>query len=229
MEKEIKVLIADDSAEYAQRLGEMLEADSKIKVCGIAKDGFQVIERTDILKPDVLIMDIVLSNLDGIGVLERLKAKNLAHMPRIIVASGIRQEKLAQDCINLGADYYMVKPISYESIVSAIKRIYNESCAHLTVGKNKGAEEVVDVETLVTEMIHEIGIPAHIKGYQYLRHSIMMVMENLDVINSITKKLYPTVAEDFHTTSSRVERAIRHATSDRTRALPLRILRLKRW
>ena len=105
----------------------------------------------------------------------------------------------------------MVKPIRHQSIISTIKRIHSESCTQLLIGKNRGKEETVDVETLVTEMIHEIGIPAHIKGYQYLRHSIMMVMENLDVINSITKKLYPTVAEDFHTTSSRVERAIRHA------------------
>ena len=211
MEKEINVLIADDNTEYAKTLGGYLEADSKINICGIAKDGFQVLEMVDILKPDVLIMDVVLSNLDGIGVLERFKSKNMAHMPKIIVSSVLRLEKLAQDCINLGVDYFMVKPVNYESIISTIKRLYNESHSQLIPGKGVKNDEVVDVETLVTEMIHEIGIPAHIKGYQYLRHAIMMVIENLDVINSITKKLYPTVAEDFNTTASRVERAIRHA------------------
>lgn len=211
MEKEINVLIADDNTEYAKTLGGYLAADSKINICGIAKDGFQVLEMVDILKPDVLIMDVVLSNLDGIGVLERFKSKNMAHMPKIIVSSVLRQEKLAQDCINLGVDYFMVKPVNYESIISTIKRLHNEGRSQLIPGKGVKNDGVVDVETLVTEMIHEIGIPAHIKGYQYLRHAIMMVIENLDVINSITKKLYPTVAEDFNTTASRVERAIRHA------------------
>ena len=215
MEKQIRVLIADDNKEYADTLSRNLATDYKINVCGIAYDGFQVLEMVDILKPDVLILEIVLPSLDGVGVLERLSHKKLEKRPQIIVSSSLRQDKIAQSCMNLGADYFMVKPVNFESLIGAIKR----SCGELSIGGgallnnsfSKQQRAVMDTETMVTEIIHEIGIPAHIKGYQYLRHSIMLVIENLDVINSITKKLYPTVASDFNTTASRVERAIRHA------------------
>lgn len=213
MEKQIKVLIADDDKEYAEALGSRLSMDYQIQVCGIAYDGFKVIEMVDILKPDVLVMEIVLPNLDGIGVLERLKCKNIEHMPKILISSAIKQDKLAQNCINLGAEYYMVKPVSYESIAATIKRMMEEPIrpANIAAKRVPPVEQHIDVETMVTEMIHEIGIPAHIKGYQYLRNAIMLVIDNLDIINSITKRLYPTVASNFNTTSSRVERAIRHA------------------
>ena len=215
MEKQIRVLIADDNKEYADTLSRNLATDYKINVCGIAYDGFQVLEMVDILKPDVLILEIVLPSLDGVGVLERLSRKKLEKRPQIIVSSSLRQDKIAQSCMNLGADYFMVKPVNFESLIGAIKRSCGEMSfgggALLNNGFPKQQRAVMDTETMVTEIIHEIGIPAHIKGYQYLRHSIMLVIENLDVINSITKKLYPTVASDFNTTASRVERAIRHA------------------
>ena len=214
MEKIISVLIADDNKEYAEKLGRNLGTDFKINVCGIATDGFQVIEMVDILKPDVLILDVVLSSLDGVGVLERLSLKKMEKRPKIIVSSSIRQDRLAQSCMNLGADYFMIKPVNFESLIGAVKR----SCGEVSFGggsySNSGlssSKPFMDTETMVTEIIHEIGIPAHIKGYQYLRYSIMLVIDNLDVINSITKKLYPTVASHFGTTASRVERAIRHA------------------
>lgn len=215
MEKQISVLIADDNKEYADILAKSLSADYKIKICGTAYDGFQVLEMVDILKPDVLIMEIVLPSLDGVGVLERLSRKKMEKRPKIIISSSLKQDKLAQSCMNLGAEYFMVKPVNFESLIGAVKR----SCGENTFGVfgeksgnfSKSDKPLMDTETMVTEIIHEIGIPAHIKGYQYLRHSIMLVIDNLDVINSITKKLYPTVASDFNTTASRVERAIRHA------------------
>lgn len=218
MEKQINVLIADADIEYAELMSRNISGDFKINVCDIVTNGYQVIEKVDILKPDVVIMDVVLPNIDGIGILERLKAKKQEfenfYMPKIIVLSTFKQDKIAQDCINLGANYYMVKPISYDSIRSTVKRLCDtveDKKAGFAFSKKLSSGETLDVETMVTEIIHEIGIPAHIKGYQYLRHAIMLVIENLDVINSITKTLYPTVAQDFHTTSSRVERAIRHA------------------
>lgn len=214
MEKQIRVLIADDNKEYADTLSRNLTTDYKINVCGIAYDGFQVLEMVDILKPDVLILEIVLPSLDGVGVLERLSLKKMEKRPKIIVSSSLRQDKIAQSCMNFGADYFMVKPVNFESLIGAIKRSCGEVAFGGVIANNgfpKQAKPVMDTETMVTEIIHEIGIPAHIKGYQYLRHSIMLVIENLDVINSITKKLYPTVASDFNTTASRVERAIRHA------------------
>lgn len=214
MEKQISVLIADANKEYAETLSRNLTTDYKLSVCGIAGDGFEVLEMVDILKPDVLILEIVLPNLDGVGVLERFSYKKLEKRPKIIVSSSLRQEKIAQSCMNLGADYFMLKPVNFESLIGAIKRSCGESViigGTLQHSEIKKAKPVMDTETMVTEIIHEIGIPAHIKGYQYLRYSIMLVIENLDIINSITKKLYPTVAKHFNTTASRVERAIRHA------------------
>lgn len=215
MEKQISVLIADSNKEYAESLSKNLSTDYKINVCGIANDGFQVLEMVDILKPDVLILEVMLPNLDGVGILERLSYKRLEKRPKIIVSSSFIQENIAQNCMSFGADYFMIKPINVESLIGAVKRCCGESVFSGSVvqhnGFSKTKQPVMDTETMVTEIIHEIGIPAHIKGYQYLRHSIMLVIENLDVINSITKKLYPTVATDFKTTPSRVERAIRHA------------------
>ncbi|MBE7031827.1 MAG: sporulation transcription factor Spo0A [Ruminococcaceae bacterium] len=218
MEKQIKVLIADADTNYAQNLSREISTDFKIKVCEIVSNGYQLIERVDILKPDVVIMDVVLPNIDGVGVLERFKSKQREFdnftMPKVIVLATFKHDKTAQECINLGASYYMVKPVGPDNIRHTIKRLCNlneDKFSMLGIGKKYEMSETIDVETMVTEMIHEIGIPAHIKGYQYLRHAIMLVIENLDIINSITKTLYPTVAQDFRTTSSRVERAIRHA------------------
>ena len=210
MEKQIKVLIADNERSYGEMLKKQLEADYRFSVCALVSDGFEVLEKVELLKPDVLIMDLILPSLDGIGVLERLKMRQGKNSPMIIISSSIRKEKIAQSCINLGAEYYMVKPLNIESLINTIKLFHESDDA---VGKiiGKSHSSALDIETMVTKTIHEIGIPAHIKGYQYLRHAIMLVVENLDVINSITKKLYPTVAKDFGTTSSRVERAIRHA------------------
>ncbi len=217
MDKQINVLIADADVEFAERLSRSITGDFKINVCDIVSNGYQVIEKVDIMKPDVLIMDLVLPNIDGIGILERLKSKKQEfenfYMPKIIVLSTFKQDKTAQDCINLGADYYMVKPVSFDSLRSTVRRLCDaaEDKKVSALNRKHSIQDSYDVETMVTEIIHEIGIPAHIKGYQYLRHAIMLVIDNMDIINSITKTLYPTVAQDFKTTPSRVERAIRHA------------------
>lgn len=213
MEKQIKVLLADADAEYTNAMAKQLSEDFNINVCGIASDGFQVLEMVDINKPDVVIMNVILPRLDGISVLERMSNKNSDNVPKFIMASSLQREDIAQNCIGLGAEYYMLKPISCECVAKAVKRLMSGKAApprESAIQKFR-SDGSCDVETMVTDIIHEIGIPAHIKGYQYLRHAIIMVIDNLDVINSITKKLYPSVAEDFHTTSSRVERAIRHA------------------
>lgn len=218
MEKQINVLIADTNKADAEMLSRNITGDFKIKVCEIVNNGYTLIERIDILKPDVVIMDVVLPNIDGIGILQRLKNKRREFenfvMPKVIVLSTFKHDRTAQDCMDLGASYYMVKPVATDAICNTIRRLC-DTTPQAKLGALQGKKyeicENPDVETMVTEIIHEIGIPAHIKGYQYLRHAIMLVIDNLDVINSITKTLYPTVAEDFHTTSSRVERAIRHA------------------
>ena len=218
MEKQINVLIADADMDSAERLRRSITGDFKFNVCAVVNNGYHVIEKVDILKPDVVIMDVVLPNIDGFGILERFKNKRHEfdnfYMPKVIVLSSFNDDRTAQDCMNLGASYYMVKPVNAEGICNAIKRICNspeDKKPGVSFARRFSNIENLDVETMVTEIIHEIGIPAHIKGYQYLRHAIMLVVDNLDVINSITKTLYPTVAQDFRTTPSRVERAIRHA------------------
>ncbi len=210
MEKQIKLLIADSDLNYAQNLRNKLEEDYRFSVCAIASDGYEVMEKIEIMKPDVLIMDLVLPSLDGLGVLERIKLRNTDNLPMIIISSSMSKERIAQNCIDLGAEYYMVKPLNVDSLINAIMMFYSDNTKSGSI-IGRGNREPRDIELMVTETIHEIGIPAHIKGYQYLRHAIILVVNNLDIINSITKKLYPAIAKDFNTTSSRVERAIRHA------------------
>ena len=219
MDKKINVLVADSDINAGELLARGLESDFKINVMEIVTNGYQLIEKVDILKPDAVVMDIVLPNIDGIGVLERFKSKRQEFdnfvMPKIIILSAFSHGKTAQTCMDLGASYFMLKNIGVGTVIETIRRLCDktEDEKRITTAGGRKYEicENPDVETMVTEIIHEIGIPAHIKGYQYLRHAIMLVIDNLDVINSITKTLYPTVAQAFRTTSSRVERAIRHA------------------
>lgn len=214
MEKKISVLIADNDIKAAEEMKVHITADFSISRCEIATDGFQVIEKVDTTKPNVLILNLQLPKMDGNAILERFSSRKSDNKPKIIVLSAVANDMLIRECMEAGADYFMLKPVSYENLAGTIKRL----CSKESVIAEKAAVMMPnmlgrkpDIETMVTRTIHEIGIPAHIKGYQYLRHAIMLVIDNLDIINSITKKLYPTVAQDFSTTSSRVERAIRHA------------------
>lgn len=214
MEKNISVLIADSDMKAAEEIKMHLSADFSIGRCEIATDGFQVIEKVDTTKPNVLVLNLQLPKMDGTAILERLASRKAENRPKIIVLSAVASDALIRESVESGADYFMLKPVSYENLATAIKRV----CGKAVYSADKTMTMLPnfiggkpDVETMVTRTIHEIGIPAHIKGYQYLRHAIMLVIDNLDIINSITKKLYPTVAQDFETTSSRVERAIRHA------------------
>ena len=217
MEKQINVLIADSDAFFAEQMKQWVMDDFQYNVCDVVDNGYKVIERVDILKPDLLIMDMNLPSIDGIGVLHRLKEKEKGFdnfvMPKVIAISAFKSDEMLQMCSDYGVSYFMKKTF----IDTEFKRVIN-----IVTGKNVEKSvttfsndlkigEKYDTETLVTDIIHQIGIPAHIKGYQYLRHAIMLAIENLDIINSITKTLYPTVAQDFKTTASRVERAIRHA------------------
>lgn len=214
MERKISVLIADDSQEYAAAAEKYLKTDSDIEVIGCAYDGAEALEMVKLCKPDVLLLDIVMPNIDGIGVLERLQY--IQNPPRVIVVTAAATENIAQQCFALNASYFLAKPVEFESLLHRIK-MFGVS---MTDSGNKtekefslpgGGKNTPDMETLVTNIIHEIGIPAHIKGYQYLRYAIMLVVDNLEIINSITKELYPNVAKKYSTTPSRVERAIRHA------------------
>ena len=222
MKEKITVLIADDNQEFSKTLATYLGNEKDMEVVGIAKDGVEAIEQIKELLPDVAILDVIMPHLDGLGVLENINNSNIVKAPICIMLSAVGQDKITQKAISLGADYYVVKPFDIELLIKRIREIKNfrplpnnnfitreaPVRKYIEISDNKSPE---NLEALVTNIIHEVGVPAHIKGYQYLREAIMMVIKDIDVLNQITKSLYPQIAQRFDTTPSRVERAIRHA------------------
>lgn len=205
-QKAIKVLIADDNKTFCKEMKESLEQYNNIKIVGVAFDGKEAYDLILETNPDIVILDIVMPNLDGFGVLSKINESSLIKKPQVIIMSAISSDRLMNYAITRGAQYYIIKPINYHTLVQTIVSLQQDSIFKAKTGKSKQ-----DIEQIVTETIHKIGVPAHIKGYQYMREAIMMVIKDLDAINSVTKILYPTVAKKYNTTSSRVERAIRHA------------------
>lgn len=186
---------------------------------GIAKDGLEALRLIDREKPDILVLDIIMPHLDGLGVLERLNESNSQEIPKVIVLSAVGQDAITQRAIALGASYYMVKPFDFNIFIDRLKQIYDmESSSikdpdstYFEVKEENSNYRERDLETKITKIIQEIGIPAHIKGYLYIREAITMVIDDMDYLGAVTKELYPAVANRFNTTPSRVERAIRHA------------------
>lgn len=223
MNKKIKVLIADDNYDFGITLRRFLSKDEEIEVVGIARDGEEAYTQIITQKPDVCLLDVIMPHLDGIGVLEQLAKTQLDKKPICIMVSAVGQDKITQKAIALGADYYVVKPFDITLLIQRIKEIKNYNPEELkkaiTSSKElksqyiyvKNENDKDNLEALVTNIIHEVGVPAHIKGYQYLREAIIMVVNNINIINQITKQLYPEIAFKYNTTPSRVERAIRHA------------------
>lgn len=228
MNEKITILIADDNNEFANTLTEYLNADEDMQVVGMAKNGNEAYDMIISAKPDVVLLDVIMPHLDGLGVLEKLNMIHMDKKPMCIMLSAVGQDKITNRAINLGAQYYVVKPFDIELLIKRIKDLRNnklsqnkQSNSNLFIAKenktpyiavpaeNKKSDE--GIEALVTNVIHEVGVPAHIKGYQYLREAIIMVVNDIDIINQITKQLYPDIAQKFKTTPSRVERAIRHA------------------
>ncbi len=223
MKEKITVLIADDNIEFATTLKKYFDQKENMEVVAIARDGNEAFEKIVECKPDVALLDVIMPHLDGIGVLEKLNSINLDKYPFCVMISAVGQDKVTKQAISLGAQYYVVKPFDIEVLIKRIEELKNyqepERCSnfavretktdYIKIAKTEKKEE--NLEALVTNIIHEVGVPAHIKGYQYLREAIMMVVDDIDMINQITKQLYPEIAHKYKTTSSRVERAIRHA------------------
>ena len=222
---EIAVAIADDNERILDLLGEMIENNKEMKLVGKANNGEDVYTLIKEKQPDVVLLDVIMPHLDGLGVLERLSSMRLEKRPICIMLSAVGQDKITQKAITLGAQYYVVKPFDIEVLIKRIKelRYYQPSTNRGSFIVKETKSQYIDIpqqidkksedglEALVTNIIHEVGVPAHIKGYQYLREAIMMVVNDIDIINQITKQLYPDIAKKYHTTPSRVERAIRHA------------------
>ena len=226
MKEKISVLIADDNQDFAYTLSNYINDQEDMEVIGIAKDGNEAVNLISTIKPEIVLLDVIMPHLDGLGVLEKLNKNANPNQPTIIMLSAVGQDKITQRAISLGAEYYVVKPFDIELLIKRIREIkfYKPEPQKDTFVTRDSKKMYIDVdpakvgsdqnlEALVTNLIHEVGVPApaHIKGYQYLREAIMMVIKDIDVINQITKSLYPQIASKFNTTPSRVERAIRHA------------------
>ncbi|GAA0767271.1 MULTISPECIES: sporulation transcription factor Spo0A [Clostridium] len=227
-QRSINVLIADDNKEFCNILSDYFLSQKDINVVGVAKDGVEVLELIEQTNPDLVVLDIIMPHLDGLGVLERLNTMNLNPMPRIIILSAVGQDKITQRAISLGADYYVVKPFDMDVLSNRIRDMFNNSISSDSVRKAsvssttsssslmmdvkpKSNNGSMDLESEITNIIHEIGVPAHIKGYMYLREAITLVVNDIELLSAVTKELYPAIAKKYNTTASRVERAIRHA------------------
>ncbi|MBX5476552.1 MAG: sporulation transcription factor Spo0A [Clostridia bacterium] len=200
----IRILIGDDNREFCHMLRSYMAEQPDFEVIGIAQNGREVLELVR-QRPDVLVLDIIMPHLDGIGVLERLSRQMGDQRPKVIMLTAFGQEHITQRAVALGADYYILKPFDLATLANRIREVVRQQPAP---GPSAPAR---NVDRRITDVLHEIGIPAHIKGYRYLREAIAMVTERIDLLSAITKELYPTIAKRNGTTPSRVERAIRHA------------------
>ena len=211
----LSVAVADDNQRILDMLETVIGMDKELNLVGKAKNGEEMCQIIKTRQPDVVLLDLIMPKMDGLTVMERINQDtSLSKRPYFIVVTAVGQEKITEDAFNRGANYYVMKPFNNETLLDRIKSVRKISRNTERKGEDLRTENTAEGENLesrVTNMLHEIGIPAHIKGYHYLRDSIIMAVEDMDVLNAITKVLYPTVAKKYQTTSSRVERAIRHA------------------
>ena len=214
----LNVAIADDNTKMADMLGQMIEEDKDLELVGKAHNGEEICNIIKDKEPDVVILDIIMPKMDGLSVMEKFSHDTSgSKVPVFIVVSAVGQERITEDAFSLGADYYVLKPFDNTMLLNRIKHIRRAGDRRIreisrpNIAEKRERKPERNLETDVTNIIHEIGVPAHIKGYQYLRDSIMMAVCDMDILNSITKQLYPSIAQKFDTTPSRVERAIRHA------------------
>lgn len=213
----ISVMVADDNREFCNLLSDYMSSQEDINLVATANNGIDAVDKVIENQPDVLILDIIMPHLDGLGVLEKLNDNSeLETRPRVIVLTAFGQESITQQALRLGADYFVLKPFNIEVLIRRIRSLQMDAMPELAAeaGLNYTTMPPIpkmDVELEITNLLHELGVPAHIRGYQYLRYAIALVIKDITILNSITKALYPEIAIKFDTTPNRVERAIRHA------------------
>ena len=220
---QVSIVVVDDNRAFRETVKATIARENDMKVVGEAADGEEALKIIDYIKPDVVLLDLVMPKLDGIGVMEKLaqRSKTGSKPPVVIILSAVIHDQIMEQLMALGAAYYLAKTCESTMLVNRIRQMKGIGQQLFPAAPAKGQGPVQDpiaararsasVETEVTNLIHEVGVPAHIKGYQYLRESILMAIEDMDILNAITKQLYPAIAKKFDTTPSRVERAIRHA------------------
>ena len=217
---ELNIAIADDNRQALEMLDEILKSEKDFHVVGKAENGNDAYNMIVQTKPDVVLMDIVMPGMDGISVMEKVRSNpECGESTSFIMVTAASSENLTADAFRLGASYYIMKPFTKDSVLDKLRRLnaYRNKTSNLAGSRkvkayvDKAEYQEQNLENDVTQMLHEIGIPAHIKGYQYLRDAITMSVNDKEILNAITKQLYPAIAKKFDTTPSRVERAIRHA------------------
>ncbi len=219
MKTKIKLLIADSNPELISQMKSFFDSKDSIDLVATATDGMDAAEKIRHFSPDAVLMDIVLPQLDGIGLLKNINTLPRTRRPVVIVMSGAKREHLTNICMQLGADYFMIKPCDNETVYERISLLCAPKLSHASLSaisygdKAPSSDTPSDraIEISVTKTIHSVGVPANIKGYQYLRDAIIMSIKDTELINAVTKQLYPKVATRHNTSPSRVERAIRHA------------------
>jgi two-component system response regulator (stage 0 sporulation protein A) len=205
----IRVLIVDDNRDFAKMVADYLGKKPDLEVVGIGHNGAEALELLSRTKPDVMLLDIIMPHLDGIGVLEKLTSQAGERPPKVIMLTALGQEQMTRRVIDLGASYYVLKPFNLETLAKRIRQLArNEPIAASPI---RVENDTPSLEATVSSFLHELGIPANIKGYIYLREAICLVTEENELISGVTKILYPMIAKQNKTTPSRVERAIRHA------------------
>ena len=210
MEKRIKLLIANNTAEFRSDAGRVFE-NSGMEVYYAPKDGMELLEKIKTSCPDVVLSNLFMPRLDGIGVIKAVRAKQPDHMPMFVIVSSFTSPTLEREVMMSGASYFAIAPFDAADLADRILQLCGINEVPHTKAQEPASEEEPTLKIQVTEILHQIGVPAHIKGYHYLRDSIIMAIETPDIINAVTKQLYPGVAKRYGTTASRVERAIRHA------------------
>lgn len=207
MREKSKLLIADDNREFCELLKEFISRQDDFALVGVAYNGLEALEMIKENTPDIVVLDIIMPHLDGIGVLEKLATGAIMPRPKVIMLTAFGQESVTQRAVDLGADYYILKPFDFSVLGTRIRQLSEgvNVSQYISVSKPK------NMDVAVTNIIHEMGVPAHIKGYHYLRDAILMVIEDINLLGAVTKELYPAIAHQYQTTPSRVERAIRHA------------------
>jgi two-component system response regulator (stage 0 sporulation protein A) len=215
----IRVLVADDNVAFGMIICEFLESQNDIEVTARVENGEGAIEMIEKTKPDIVVLDIIMPRLDGLGVLTRYRNVSPSEKPIFIILSAVGQDAITQQALSLGAIYYIVKPFDMGVLVERIRelarghrpavlRMDNASSHQSSINNVNNSD---NVHARVTQIMRDVGVPAHIKGYQYMRDAILMAIKDREIISAVTKRLYPELAKNYKTTPSRVERAIRHA------------------
>ena len=212
----IKVCIVDDNRELVGLLEEYISSQEDMEVTGVAYNGQDCLEILKDSDPDVLLLDIIMPHLDGLAVLDKIRDLDKPVLPNVIMLTAFGQEDVTKNAVELGASYFILKPFDMNNLGTHIRQVSGKAKGGLRKGSTPGyrshtEQKPKNLDASITSIIHEIGVPAHIKGYLYLREAISMVYNDIELLGSITKVLYPDIAKKYNTTASRVERAIRHA------------------